>query len=75
MVFGGGVCELSESKKKAKYAPRPSFALATLILDFVAVVHGFRSLTEGPKIVKIQDFAPGLKLSSAQSQIELFNRD
>ena len=30
---------------------------------------------EGPKIEKIQDFAPGLKLSSDQSQIEIFNRD
>ena len=30
---------------------------------------------EGPKIEKFQDFAPGLKLSSDQSQIEIFNRD
>ena len=30
---------------------------------------------EGPKIEKIQDFAPGLKFSSDQSQIEIFNRD
>ena len=30
---------------------------------------------EGPKIEKIQDFAPGLKFSRDQSQIELFNRD
>ena len=30
---------------------------------------------EGPKIEKIQDFAPGLKLSSDQSRIEIFNRD
>ena len=29
----------------------------------------------GPKDWKIQDFAPGLKLSSDQSQIENFNRD
>ena len=33
------------------------------------------SFPEGPKIEKIQDFAPGLKLSSDQSQIEIFNRD
>ena len=30
---------------------------------------------EGPKIEKNQDFAPGLKFSSDQSQIEIFNRD
>ena len=30
---------------------------------------------KGPKIEKFQDFAPGLKLSSNQSQIEIFNRD
>ena len=30
---------------------------------------------EGPKIEEIQDFAPGLKFSSDQSQIEIFNRD
>ena len=30
---------------------------------------------EGPNIETIQDFAPGLKLSSDQSQIEVFNRD
>ena len=30
---------------------------------------------EGPKIEKFQDFAPGLKLSSDQSRIEIFNRD
>ena len=32
-------------------------------------------IPEGPKIQKIQDFAPGLKPSSDQSQIEIFNRD
>ena len=32
-------------------------------------------LPEGPKIEKIQDFPPGLKLSSDQSEIEIFNRD
>ena len=31
--------------------------------------------TKDPKIEKNQDFAPGLKLSSDQSQIEFFNRD
>ena len=30
---------------------------------------------EGPRIEKFQDFAPGLKISSDQSQIEIFNRD
>ena len=30
---------------------------------------------EGPKIEKIQDFPPGLKILSDQSQIENFNRD
>ena len=30
---------------------------------------------EGPRIEKIQDFDPGLKLSSEQSQIDIFNRD
>ena len=30
---------------------------------------------EGPKIEKFQDFAPGLKFSSDQSQLEIFNRD
>ena len=33
------------------------------------------NLSEGPKSEKNRDFAPGLKLSSAQSQIEIFNRD
>ena len=33
------------------------------------------TVPEGPKIEKIQDFAPGLKFSSDQSQIESFNRD
>ena len=32
-------------------------------------------IPEGPKIEKSQDFAPGLKFSSDQSQIEIFNRD
>ena len=41
---------------------------------------GFRSemrtkIPEGPKIEKIQDFALGLKFSSDQSQLEIFNRD
>ena len=47
---------------------------------FVKSVSFLRSIRdpkspEGPKIEKIQDFAPGLKLSSDQSQIEAFNRD
>ena len=34
-----------------------------------------KSFPEGPKIENIQDFAPGLKFSSDQPQIEIFNRD
>ena len=36
---------------------------------------GLKPFPEGPKIEKIQDFAPGLKLSSDQSQIETLNRE
>ena len=37
VFLGGVVCELSEPKKNAEYAPPPSFAHAMLIIDFVGV--------------------------------------
>ena len=36
---------------------------------------GIKENPEGPKIDKVQDFPAGLKLSSDQSQIEIFKRD
>ena len=42
---------------------------------FPAHVSNPEAVPKGPKIEKIQDFAPGLKLSSDQSQIEIFNLD
>ena len=44
---------MPEPKKKAKYAPPPSFALALLIVDLGGVVRGYRSLTDmGSKVGK-----------------------
>ena len=52
VVFWGLVCELSEPKRKAKYASPPSFALVIFILDFVGVVRRFR----GPTLPVCNDF-------------------
>ena len=43
VIFLGVVCELSEPKTRAKHAPPPVFALATLIVDFMGVVRGIAS--------------------------------
>ena len=50
-IFGGVVCEFSETKKKGKMHTTPSFALAMLIVNFVGVVRGFR----GPKKKNIRN--------------------
>ena len=60
--FSGQTCTMGTRQEKP----------ANLILYYI---RGPEKNPEGPKIEKIQDFAPRLKLSSDQSQIEIFNRD
>ena len=66
---------LRDCKQRSLTVSKKAPTVSKKLLPFMARDSQRESGPEGPKIEKIQDFAPGLKLSSDQSQIEIFNRD